>query len=323
MKYKRLGRTGCEVSRLCLGTMNFGAITSEEDSFRMMDLALDMGINFFDTANGYGGAPGVTEGIIGRWLAQGGGRREQIVLATKVWTRMGEGPNLGFGVSAYKIKTQVEDSLRRLQTDRIDLYQMHYVDRAVTWEETWGAFEDLIQLGKVIYVGSSNHAAWDIATAQGYARQRGFLGFVSEQLHYSLISRDAEREVFPCCRAHGIGLLTYGALNSGLLCGLEARREKKGVRRQEEHVDQLEQLHREKLVAYEDFCRELGEAPADIAIAWQLHNPLITCPIIGPRTVDQLRTLQRVLDITLDASALEKLDEIFPSPGQYAADLVP
>ena len=308
-------------ARLCLGTMNFGAITSEEESFKIMDLALEMGINFFDTANGYGGKPGVTESIIGRWLAQGGGRREQIVLATKVWTRMGEGPNLGFGVSAYKIKNQVEDSLRRLQTDRIDLYQMHYVDRAVTWEEKWGAFEDLVRLGKVIYVGSSNYAAWDIATAQGYARQRGFLGFVSEQLHYSLISRDAEREIFPCCQAHGIGLLTFGPLNSGLLCGLEARQQKKGVRRLQEHVDDLEQRHREKLVAYEEFCKEIGEAPADIAIAWQLHNPLITSPIIGPRTPDQLKTIKRALEITLDESAMAKLDEIFPSPGQYAPEL--
>lgn len=302
--------------------MNFGPITSEEESFRIMDLALERGINFFDTANAYGGAPGVTEGIIGKWLAQGGNRRESLILATKVWNRMGEGPNLGFGISAYKIKNQMEGSLRRLQTDRIDLYQMHYVDRGVTWEEKWGAFEDLARLGKIVYVGSSNHAAWDIAVAQGYARQRGFLGLVSEQLNYNLLSRDAEREVFPCCQAHGIGLLTYSPLCGGLLGGIEARHRKEGVRRLQEHLDRLEERHRDSLVAYETFCKEWGETPADVAIAWQLHNPAVTSIIVGPRTSDQLKGLLRALEFTLDESALARLKEIFPGPGQYAADLV-
>src|SRR5512145_135613 len=181
MEFTQLGRTGLKVSRLCLGTMNFGPHTGESDSFAIMDKALELGINFFDSANVYGWklGEGVTEQILGRWFAQGGGRREKTVLATKVYGRMGEWPNQ-MRLSALNIRQAVEGSLKRLQTDHIDLYQMHHVDRNTPWEEIWQAMEVLVQQGKILYVGSSNFAGWHIARAQETARSRHFMGLVSE-----------------------------------------------------------------------------------------------------------------------------------------------
>src|ERR1700730_15307159 len=170
MKYVHLGRTGLKGSRPLLGTMNFGQATAEKDAFRIMDAALDAGINFFDTANGYGGEKrGLTEEIIGRWFAQGGGRRERVVLATKVYGSMedpNEGPNMASGLSAYKIRKHLDGSLKRLQTDHIELYQMHHVDRNTTWDELWEVFQSLVQQGTVDYIGSSNFAGWHLALAQ-------------------------------------------------------------------------------------------------------------------------------------------------------------
>src|SRR5829696_7901557 len=179
MDYTQLGRTGLKVSCLCLGTMNFGPKTTEEDSFVIMDKAHDLGINFFDTANVYGWklGEGWTEQIVGRWFALGGGRRDKVVLATKVFGRMGAWPNQS-RLSALHIKRACEDSLRRLQTDRIDLYQMHHVDRETSWDEIWQAMEQLVHEGKVLYVGSSNFAGWHLAQAQELARSRHFLGLV-------------------------------------------------------------------------------------------------------------------------------------------------
>jgi aryl-alcohol dehydrogenase-like predicted oxidoreductase len=220
MHHVRLGRTGLKVSRLCLGTMNFGPLTTEPDSFAIMDHALDLGINFFDTANVYGWrkGEGVTEQIIGRWLAQGGGRREKIVIATKVYGSMGDGAN-DRRLSAYHIRRACDDSLRRLKTDRIDLYQMHHVDRETPWEEIWEAMEVLVRQGKIIYVGSSNFAAWNLAQAQGAADARHFLGLVSEQSLYNLKDRKIELEVIPACRALGLGLIPWSPLGGGLLAG--------------------------------------------------------------------------------------------------------
>src|SRR5258706_11360787 len=217
MNYTYLGRTGLQVSRLCLGTMNFGPQTGEADSFAIMDKALELGINFFDTANVYGGkrGEGITEQIVGRWLAQGGGRRDQIVLATKVYGTMGELPNQR-GLSAYHIRKACDDSLRRLQTDHIDLYQMHHIERTTPWDEIWQAMETLIQEGKVLYVGSSNFAGWDIATAQCNASARHFMGLVSEQSLYNLNARTIELEVIPSCRYHGLGLIPWSPLGGGL-----------------------------------------------------------------------------------------------------------
>src|SRR5215207_2025499 len=220
MEYTQLGRTGLKVSRLCLGTMNFGPKTTEEDSFAIMDKAHELGINFFDTANTYGWKTGEgwTEQIIGRWFAQGGGRREKTVLATKVYGRMSDWPNHS-RLSALNIRQAVEGSLKRLQTDHIDLYQMHHIDRATPWEEIWQAMEVLVQQGKILYAGSSNFAGLHIAQAQFAAEKRNFLGLVSEQSLYNLNARTIELEVIPACRHFGLGLIPWSPLGGGLLGG--------------------------------------------------------------------------------------------------------
>ena len=314
MDCTHLGRTGLKVSRLCLGTMNFGPWTSEADSFAIMDKAVELGINFFDTADIYGWkqGEGITEQIVGRWLAQGGGRRESIVLATKVYGSMGEGPN-DAKLSAYHIRRACEASLRRLQTDCIDLYQMHHVDLETPWDEIWQAMEQLVREGKVLYVGSSNFAGWHIATANQTAARRNFLGLVSEQSKYSLADRMIELEVIPVCQAYGLGLIPWSPLAGGALAGAlqkaaEGRRAGEGV---QNRVAQL----RPQIEKYEALCAELGHQPADVALAWLLSNPVMTSPIIGPRTMDQLTGSLKSLEITLDRQALDKLDEIWPGPG--------
>jgi aryl-alcohol dehydrogenase-like predicted oxidoreductase len=320
MQYTSLGRTGLQVSRLALGTMNFGELTDETAAFEIMDEALEQGINYFDTADVYGGPQsadmeqgyGISEEIIGRWLAQGG-RRERIVLATKVYQPMGTGPN-DRRLSAYHIRKACEDSLRRLQTDHIDLYQMHHVDRRTPWDEIWQAMEQLVREGKVIYVGSSNFAGWDIATAQCAAAARHFMGLVSEQSLYNLSARTIELEVIPACRHYGVGLVPWSPLGMGLLGGAlqEASEGRRAAMQQ-----QIEQ-HRPQLEAYEALCEQLGERPADVALAWLLHNPVVTAPIIGPRTVEQLTGSLRALEVSLSDETLRRLDEIWPGPGGEA-----
>ncbi|MBN1936418.1 MAG: aldo/keto reductase [Anaerolineae bacterium] len=318
MKYTHLGRTGLTVSRLVLGTMNFGPRTNEAGSHALMDRALELGLNFWDTANRYGReiSDGYTEEIIGRWLAQGN-RRDKIVLATKLYGPMGDGPNER-GLSAYHIRQACEDSLRRLQTDRIDLYQMHHIDRSTPWEEIWQAMEQLVQQGKVLYVGSSNFAGWHIAQAQAAAQARRFMGLVSEQSVYNLTNRMVELEVLPAAQAYGLGVIPWSPLAGGLLGGVlqkasEGRRASEGVQKSIEK-------HRTQLEAYEALCRELGETPADVALAWLLHNPAVTGPIIGPRTMAQLEGSLRALEIALSPETLARLDEIWPGPGGPAPE---
>ena len=319
MQYVRLGRAGVQVSRLCLGTMNFGPLTSEADSAAIMDRALELGINFFDTANVYGWktGEGVTEQIIGRWLAQGGGRRERIVLATKVYGRMGKGPN-DTRLSALHIRRACDESLRRLQTDHIDLYQMHHVDRDTPWDEIWQAFEVLVAQGKVLYAGSSNFAGWHVAQANAAATSRHFLGLVSEQSLYNLTARTVELEVLPSCRAHGVGVIPWSPLGGGLLGGALGKLAE--GRRATDRQRQAIERQRSQLEAYEGLCREIGETPADVALAWLLRRPEVTAPIIGPRTMDQLTGSLRALEITLDAQTLERLDRIWPGPGGEAPE---
>lgn len=318
MQYTRLGRTGLKVSRLCLGTMNFGPQTSEEDSFKIMDHALELGINFWDTADVYGWkkGEGVTEQIIGRYFAQGGGRREKVVLATKVYGDMGSEasgmsgwPNTS-GLSALHIRQACEGSLKRLQTDYIDVYQMHHIFRDSPWEEVWQAFEILVQQGKVVYAGSSNFAGWHIAKANEAAKSRNFLGLVSEQSLYNLNARTVELEVIPACEDYGLGLIPWSPLGGGLLGGIL----QKPVDGRRAGMD-IEQ-HRPKLEKWEALCAELGEKPADVALAWLLNNKIVTAPIIGPRTVEQLDGSLRALEITLSEETLKKLDEIFPPVGK-------
>jgi aryl-alcohol dehydrogenase-like predicted oxidoreductase len=319
MKYVHLGRSGLKVSRLCLGTMNFGPLASETESFAIMDRALELGINFFDTADVYGWetGEGITEQILGRWFAQGGGRREKVVLATKVFGRMGEWPNQS-RLSALHIKRACEDSLLRLQTDYIDLYQMHHVDRQTPWEEIWQAMEQLYREGKVLYVGSSNFAGWHLAQAQEMARERHFLGLVSEQSLYNLNDRMIELEVIPACEAYGIGLIPWSPVARGLLAG--ALQPTTIGRRADEDLKKDVEKYRPQLEAYEHICREAGEAPAHIALAWLLHQPAVTAPIIGPRTLDQLNSTLRALELAFSKDFLKRLDEIFPGPGGHAPE---
>lgn len=319
MKYTHLGRTGLRVSRLCLGTMNFGPYTTETDSFALMDRALEHGINFFDTANVYGRrrGQGFTEQIIGRWFAHGGGRREKVVLATKVYGDMGDWPN-EHKLSAYHIRRACDESLRRLQTDHIDLYQMHHIDRMTPWEEIWQAMEVLVQQGKVLYVGSSNFAGWNIAQAQGEARLRNFMGLVCEQSLYNLNARTVELEVIPACKHYGLGLIPWSPLGGGLLAGA-LQKAAEGRRGNEGTQKNIEQ-HRAKIEAYEALCSELGEKPADVALAWLLANPVVTAPIIGPRTAEQLDGSLRAVELALSDETMKKLDEIFPGPGGQAPE---
>jgi aryl-alcohol dehydrogenase-like predicted oxidoreductase len=216
MEYTHLGRTGLTVSRLCLGTMNFGPQTSEPDSHAIMDSAHENGINFFDTANVYGQdkGRGATEQIVGRFFAKGAGRREKTVLATKVYGNMTDYPNEG-KLSALNIRRALDASLGRLQTDYIDLYQFHHVDRDTPWDEIWQAIDVAVQQGKILYAGSSNFAGWHIATAQEAARRRNSIGLVSEQSLYNLITRDLEVEVIPAAQANGLGVIPCRATHPG------------------------------------------------------------------------------------------------------------
>jgi len=319
MEYTQLGRTGLKVSRLCLGTMNFGPFSTETESFEIMDKALELGFNFFDTANVYGWklGEGVTEQIIGRWFAQGGGRREKTVIATKVFGRMGDWPNQN-RLSALSIRQAVEGSLKRMQTDYIDLYQFHHIDRLTPWEEIWQACETLVAQGKVLYVGSSNFAGWHISKANEAAKARHFMGLVSEQSLYNLKDRMIELEVIPACKDYGLGLIPWSPLAGGLLGGSLEKLEK-GRRTSEDKQKQINEL-RPQLEKWEAFCRELGEQPADVALAWLLANPVVTAPIIGPRTLAQLTGSLRALQLKLDEAALKKLDEIWPGPGGEAPE---
>lgn len=320
MEYTALGRTGLKVSKLCLGTMNFGVDTDEKDAFRIMDAAVDAGINFFDTANvyGWGKNAGRTEEIIGKWFAQGGGRREKVVIATKFYGEMSDetdGPNNQAGLSAYKLRRHLEGSLRRLQTDHIELYQMHHVDRNVSWDELWDAFRIAQYQGKIGYVGSSNFAGRDLVKAQYEAKNRGLLGLVSEQHKVSLLCRLPELEVLPAAEELGIGVIAWSPLDGGLLGG-NALKPVQGSKRAN-NPERVER-HRAQLEAFAKLCRELGESEANVALAWTLTRPAMTAPIIGPRTLEQLEGSLRVVDIKLSEETLAKLDEIFPGPGGSA-----
>ncbi|GID10842.1 aldo/keto reductase [Actinocatenispora rupis] len=317
MEYTNLGRTGLSVSRLCLGTMNFGPRTSEADSHQIMDRAHEHGINFFDTADVYGWqrGEGVTEQILGRWFAQGDGRRERTVLATKVYGEMGDWPNER-GLSARHIIAACESSLRRLKTDWIDLYQMHHVDRNTPFDEIWQAMEILVAQGKVRYVGSSNFAGWHLVAANEAARRRNFLGLVSEQCIYNLLTRWVELEVAPAAQEYGIGLIPWSPLHGGLLSGaLRKERDGTGARSAEGRSRDGLAEHRDTIEAYEKLAAELGQDPSTVALAWLLSRPAVTAPIIGPRTLDQLDSAVPAATLTLDEATLTRLDELFPAPG--------
>ncbi|WP_134683858.1 aldo/keto reductase [Brevibacillus migulae] len=317
MEYTFLGRTGLRVSRLCLGTMNFGVDTDEQTAFRIMDEALDAGITFFDTANvyGWGENAGLTESIIGRWFAQGGQRREKVVLATKVYEPLSDpldGPNDTRGLSLHKIRRHLEGSLRRLQTEHVELYQMHHIDRRTPWEELWEAFEIQVRTGKVSYIGSSNFAGWHLVKAQSAAKERRFMGLVSEQHKYNLLERLPELEVLPAAQDLGLGVIPWSPLAGGLLGG-RALSAEKGARTSA--ISERAERHRVQLEKFSALCREIGESEANVALAWTLANPAVTAPIIGPRTVEQLRDTLRAVELQLGKEVMRELEAIFPGPG--------
>lgn len=316
MDYVKLGRTGLRVSPLCLGTMNFGPRTSEADSHAIMDAALDAGINFIDTANRYGiwrdsgSHHGHTEEIIGNWFESDSSKREKVVLATKLYGQMKDLPNHS-KLSALNIRRACENSLRRLKTDYIDIYQMHHVDRDTPWEEIWQAMEQLVQEGKILYVGSSNFAGWHIAKANEIAKRREFLGLVSEQCHYHLANRMPELDLLPACEDYGVGVIPWSPLGGGLLGGV-LKKENTSRRTHEAMQARIEE-HRPQIEAWEAFCDDINEEPAAVALAWLLHQPVVTAPIIGPRIMEQLTGApMRALEISLSDEQLQRIDDIWP-----------
>ncbi|MEU6752978.1 aldo/keto reductase [Spirillospora sp. NPDC046719] len=320
MKYTRLGRTGLKVSRLVLGTMNFGRHTEEAGAHAIMDSALDAGVNFFDTANIYGGK-GRTEEIVGAWFAKGGGRREKTVLATKVYGDMSpEGdpwPNRD-RLSALNIRRACEASLKRLGTDHIDLYQFHHIDRTTPWEEIWQAVDVLVQQGKVLYAGSSNFPGWGIAQANETAARRGSLGLVSEQCLYNLVERRAEMEVIPAAQVYGLGVVPWSPLHGGILGGVlrkqsEGRTARSGSGLWAKMLE--DPAERARIQTYEDLCDKHGVEAGDVGLAWLLTRPGVTGPIVGPRVQEQFDSALRAVELELSEEFLAALDEIFPGPG--------
>ena len=325
MEYTYLGKTGLKVSRLCLGTMNFGTTTSEEEAFRIMDAALEAGINFFDTANCYGHPEGrdidthagLTEEIIGRWFDLGGGRRERVVLATKAYYAMDDpldGPNDANGISAYKMRRALEGSLKRLHTDHVELYQVHHYDPHCSFDELFETFESLIAQGKVVYAGSCNHGARHMAYAKAAAEKRHFTGYVCEQHRYSLLCRQPELEVLPCALELGEGVVCYNPLHAGMLSG-HVLTAKPGTRG-EKLLKRMTEPQREQLEKYSALCREYGMKEAEAAQAWVLSHPAVTAVLTGPRTLEQFESSLNVLDITLPEEMKKALDEIFPPAGK-------
>ncbi|MGW1766775.1 aldo/keto reductase [Streptomyces sp. NPDC002073] len=321
MEYTQLGRTGLKVSRIVLGTMNFGPQTDEPTSHSIMDAALDAGINFTDTANvyGWGENKGRTEQIIGTWFAQGGGRRDKTVLATKVFGNMaGDGdpwPNHD-RLSALNIRRAVEASLTRLQTDYIDVYQFHHIDRLTPVDEIWQAVDVLIRQGKILYAGSSNFPGYKIAQANEAAARRGAVGLVSEQCLYNLAERRAEMEVIPAAQEYGLGVIPWSPLHGGLLGGVIKKEVEGGRRASGRSAEALANTAvRTQVQAYEDLCEKKGLEPGDVALAWLLTRPGVTGPIVGPRTPEQLASALRAVELELDDEVLTALDEIFPGPG--------
>lgn len=316
MQYRTLGRTALKVAPLVLGTMNFGNNIDESASFDIMDRARELGLNFFDTANAYGGTrgEGITEKIIGNWLSQRRSR-DDIVLATKVYGTMGDGPN-DRGLSARHIVAACEQSLRRLRTDHIDLYQMHHVDRSASPDEIWQAMDLLVAQGKVRYVGSSNFAGWHISALQEQAARRHSLGLVCEQSIYNLLNRYVELEVVPAAQHYGLGVIAWSPLHGGALSGvLRKMADGDGERSLQGRSAAAVESHRHQLEQWEEFCRRGGWSASNVALAWLLSRPGMTGPIIGPRTLAQLNEAMSCLDIALSDADLARIDEIFPPVG--------
>ena len=315
MEYNPLGRSNMMVSKICLGTMHFGPYADEKESFRILDRTLEMGINFIDTANVYGGDghKGRSEEIIGNWFKSRPGVRDEVVLATKVYNPMdgSGGPNDAGGFSAYKVRQQAADSLRRLQTDRIDVYQVHHIDRRVSAEEFWGTYERLIEGGQVLYAGSSNFSGWGLAKAQMQAWARGSVGLVSEQTQYNLLNRIPELEVLPAALEFGVGVIAYMPLAGGLLTGKVLAAEGSRTRQLEDEYGMKLGEGNEQFTAFSALCRDMGEREHVVATAWTLQHPAVASAIVGVRTVEQLDGLEQAAELHLEPDVMTRLDEIF------------
>jgi aryl-alcohol dehydrogenase-like predicted oxidoreductase len=318
MERRVLGRTGVSVSKLCLGTMMFGAWGNpdHDESIRIIHAALDAGVNFVDTADVY--ARGESEEIVGKALA--GGRRDDIILATKFHGPMGDDPNEG-GSSRRWIIGEVEDSLRRLGTDWIDLYQVHRPRADTDIEETLGALTDLVRQGKVRYIGSSTFPASQIVEAQWIARDRHLERFVTEQPAYSILVRAIENDILPTCSRHRMGVISYSPLTGGWLSGRwrkdSGQQASSRADRLPERFDLSTPANQRKLDAVEQLAQladEVGITLIQLAISFVLNHPGITAPIIGPRTMDQLDSQLAAANVTLDDAVLDRIDEIVP-PG--------
>ena len=334
MKYTALGRTGMNVSRFCLGTTNFGDYTDEKEAFRIMDAAVDAGINYFDTANEYGGDhKGITETMIGRWFHQNG-KRKKVIMQTKSFSWMAQSddpPNEGeHGLSTYKLRRNLEDSLRRLQTDHIEVYMMHHYDRNVTWDELYECYQSMLYQGKIDYLGSSNSSGYDLMEAQMEAGRRGVLGIICEEHRYNLMCRLPELELLPAAKKLRIGVIAYSPLSVGQLAG--KRTADNGVRSRRADGDSNAVKHPKppsyftaldmpsRLEQYSAFCKELGLLESSVALAWILSNPCMTGVIVGPRTVRHLEEILPALELELTPEILKKLDSIFPGPGGGAPE---
>jgi aryl-alcohol dehydrogenase-like predicted oxidoreductase len=315
MKYRTLGRTGIQVSPYCLGAMMFGAMGNpdHDDSIRIIHRALDAGINFVDTADVYSG--GESEVIVGKALK---GRRDDVVLASKVHYPMGDDPNQQ-GNSRRWIVTAVENSLRRLQTDHLDLYQVHRPDPAVDVEETLSALSDLIHSGKVRAIGTSTFPASEIVEAQWVAERRGFERFRTEQPPYSIINRSIEREVLPVAQRYGMGVLVWSPLGQGLLTGRHRKGQQTATHRSggmPVHFSDARKL--DVVEALTPLAEKAGLPMTHLAMAFAIAHPGVTSAIIGPRTMEQLDDLLASVEVTLDDEILDRIDEIAP-PGTDAA----
>jgi aryl-alcohol dehydrogenase-like predicted oxidoreductase len=322
MEYKKLGRTGLKVSPLCMGTMQFGWSLNETDSHRVLSAALESGINFFDTADIYskwveGNPGGVSEAIIGNWMKQNKIPRDKLVLATKVRGEMGKGPN-DEGLSRVHIMQAVEASLRRLQTDYIDLYQSHWTDESTPIEETMSAFDDLVTQGKVRYVGASNYAAWELMQALWVSDQNSIVRYSSLQPHYNLIYRaEFERELRAVCLAYGIGVIPYSPLAGGFLTG----KYKKNAplpesKRAEGRKRAMTEQNFALLFELEALAHRRKVSIAQIALSWILADPVITSPIIGATSVEQLNENLGALNVNLTEEERSRLDAMTAWKGE-------
>jgi 1-deoxyxylulose-5-phosphate synthase len=319
MEYRPLGRTGVMVSSLCLGAMNFGGPTNEEDSLAILNRALEGGINFIDTANAYNG--GESERIVGRFL-QESARRDQIVLATKVYSRMGAEPNEG-GASRYHIIKACEDSLRRLQTDHIDLYQLHRPPLTIPQDETLMAFDHLVQAGKVLYIGCSTHPAWMVMEALAISERLTLARYISEQPPYNLLDRRIENELVPLCQKYGLAILPWSPLAGGVLAGRYASGtpfpEGSRASRWDFFSARVTQRGLDVTEVVAKMAQERGMTPSQLSLLWVKDQPGITAPIIGPRSLAHLEDALPLLEQNL-AEADRPLFDALVHPGNAVSD---